>query len=109
MDPHDGINAFTLAAHRLAVDRLRERPARLAEAKDVLARWRRQAGAASHCDGYWDEWDRLLGEGIDAVERAVCAETDHAATLRSVSPLGRFVSPSERLDLLRRARDPHEA
>ena len=105
MDRQDQIHAFSLAAHRLAIERLRERPERLVEALDVIRRWQEQAGGSAHCDPYWEEWRRLLHEGIDAVERVACAPTDHAATLRSVSPLGRFISPSERNQLLRRARE----
>ena len=104
MDGQAQIQAFSLAAHRLAVTRLRERPERLTEALAVIQRWRRQAGGPSHCDPYWDEWDRMLHDGVDAVERVACAATDHATTLRSVSPLGRFISVAERNQLLREAR-----
>jgi hypothetical protein len=103
MDRQQRINDFSLAAHRLAVARLREQPERIAEALGVLQRWRKQAGGPSHCDAYWNEWDRLLREGADAVEQAVCLSTDRAATLRSVSPLGRFISVVERNALLRQA------
>jgi hypothetical protein len=105
MDRHDQIRAFSLAAHRLAVERLRERPERLEEALGVLRRWRQQAGGPAHCGPYWDEWERLLMRGIDAVEGVACAPTDHAATLRSVSPLGRFITPAERNHLLKQARE----
>lgn len=102
---HDRIERFSLAAHRLAMARLRERPERLREARDVIRRWRTQAGQhPAHCDPYWEEWDRLLGESVDAVERVVCAADDHGAVLRSVSPLGRFVSAAERSRLLQEAR-----
>lgn len=103
MDRHSRIDDFSVAAHRLAVARLREQPARLNEAREVLRRWRRQAGGPSHCEPYWDEWDTLLQQGVEAVEETVCATTDHAATLRSVSPLGRFVTVPERNQLLRQA------
>ena len=103
MDRHDRIDVFSLAAHRLAVARLREEPARVEEAIGVLMRWRQQAGGPSHCDPYWDEWERLLRAGVDAVGQAACASTVHAATLRSVSPLGRFISVAERNGLLRQA------
>lgn len=105
MDRQGQIHAFSLAAHRVAIERLRQRPERLAEALDVIRRWRGQAGGVAHCDPYWDEWQRLLHEGVDAVELVACAPTDHAATLRSVSPLGRFISPAERNQLLRQARE----
>ena len=104
MDRQHQIHAFSLAAHRLAIDRLRERPERLAEALGVVRRWREQAGGFAHCDPYWNEWQRLLLEGVDAVELAACAVSDHAATLRSMSPLGRFISSAERNQLLSQAR-----
>ena len=103
MDRHQQIDVFSLAAHRLAMARLRERPARVEEALGVLSRWRAQAGGPSHCDPYWDEWERLLRAGVDVLAPAVCGSTDHAATLRSVSPLGRFISATERNGLLRQA------
>jgi hypothetical protein len=103
MDRHARIDVFSLAAHRLALTRLREQPSRVAEALDVLHRWREQAGGASHSGPYWDEWERLLRAGPDAIENAACASTSHSATLRSVSPLGRFISVAERSGLLRQA------
>ncbi len=103
MDRHQQIDVFSLAAHRLAVTRLREQPARVDEALGVLNRWRVQAGGASHRDPYWGEWESLLRAGIDILQPAVCGTSDHAATLRSFSPLGRFISATERNGLLRRA------
>ena len=105
MNRQDQINVFSLAAHRVAVARLREQPERVQEALGVLQRWREQAGGPSHSDAYWDEWDRLLRKGVDSVERAVCLSTDRAATLRSVSPLGRFITVPERNELLRQTRE----
>ncbi len=105
MDAQARINGFSLAAHRVAVARLREQPTRLEVALGVLNRWREQAGGPSHCDPYWDEWEHLLKAGPDAVELAVCSASDRAATLRSVSPLGRFISVAERTALLRQARE----
>ena len=99
------LDAFSLAAHQLAVARLREKPARLREATEVLQRWRRLAAGPSHCDTYWDAWEKLLNEGTDAVEAAVCHSGEPAATLRSASPLGRFISVAERNRLLREARE----
>ncbi len=100
MDRQQRIHEFSLAAHHLAIERLREQPERLREAVDVLNRWRALAGGVSHCDAYWNEWERLLNEGADAIEAAVCTPDDRAATLRSVSPLGRFISVGERNRLL---------
>ncbi|WP_372526382.1 hypothetical protein [Piscinibacter sp.] len=105
MNEQDRINAFTLAAHRAVVARLRAQPALLMQAIEVLERWREQTREPAHCGPYWNEWEALLRSGVDAVERAVCDETEHAATLRSVSPLGRFISPAERHLLRRQARE----
>ena len=105
MDRQLRIDRFSLAAHRLAVLRLREQPRRLDEARGVIRRWRAQTAQPAHCEPYWEEWDQLLAEGVDAVERVICAPDDHAATLRSVSPLGRFVSPAERYRMLREVQD----
>jgi hypothetical protein len=104
MDPHAQIDKFSLAAHRLAIRRLREQPQRLDEALGVLARWRKIAGGPSHSDPYWNEWERVLREGIPAVERLALDSSSHGQTLRSVSPLGRFLTAQERLTLLREAR-----
>ena len=101
MNEQDRINAFTLAAHRVALARLRAQPTLVPEAIGVLKRWREQAGGTSHCD----PWESLLREGADAIERAVCAPTDRAATLRSVSPLGRFLTAAERYRLLKQVRE----
>lgn len=104
MDRHAQIDVFSQAAHRLAVIRLREKPARLVEALGVIERWRQTPATVSHCAPYLDEWEALLRGGVDAVELAACATTDHGATLRSVSPLGRFITAAERSDLLKQAR-----
>ena len=103
MDRHARIDFFSLAAHRLVVARLREQPERLGEAIAVLQRWREQSGSASFSNPCWNEWERLLLAGIDAVEQAACAETDQAATLRSASPMGRFITSAERDTMLRQA------
>ena len=104
MNAQQHIEAFTLEAHRLAVQRLREQPQRCSEAIEVLRRWRAAAECPARSGLYWSEWERLLAQGPDAVEAAVCAMTDHAATLRSVSPLGRLLTVEERHRLHRAAR-----
>jgi hypothetical protein len=104
MDRHAQIDIFSLEAHRMAVDRLRARPERLREALDVLERWRKVAGSRSHSEPYWSEWERALRQDVDAVERLALDPSSHGQTLRSVSPLGRFISPQERITLLRQTR-----
>lgn len=105
MNRQQQIDEFLLNAHQLALSRLRAQPERLQEIGALLARWRRQAGE-TRSDSYWDEWTRLIGEGVDAIEREVCSPGDHAAALRSVSPMSVLISQRERSELLRQARSP---
>lgn len=97
------IDAFLLAAHRLAMQRLRAEPGRLAEVAGTLARWRDRAGP-TRSDRYWDEWQALIDGGLDGLETAVCATDDHATALRNVSPIASLITPQERGHLLRAAR-----
>ena len=97
------IDAFLLAAHRLAMRRLRADPARLGEVAGTLARWRSRAGETP-ADRYWDEWQALLDSGLDSLETAVCAVDDHATALRNVSPIASLITQKERGELLRAAR-----
>ena len=103
MNRQQQIDSFLLAAHRLAVSRLREEPQRIAPVRAQLARWRAQSGV-TRSDVYWDEWQRLLGSDIREMERVVCADHERGAALRSVSPLSTLITQSERAQLLREAR-----
>ncbi len=47
----------------------------------------------------------MLSGDVDALESAITANDDHAAVLRSVSPLGRLLGADERKRLLREARE----
>jgi hypothetical protein len=103
MNRQQQIEEFLLSAHQLALVRLRAQPERLLDVAALLARWRRQAGE-SRSDVYWDEWNRLIGEGVDAIEREVCSPGERAAALRSVSPMSILISQHERSQLLQKAR-----
>jgi hypothetical protein len=97
------IDHFVAQAHYLAVQHLREQPARVKEVREQLTRWRKQAGA-TRSDAYWDEWESLLGKPIDALAKEVCADTEHATALRSVSPMSALITQVERAKLLSQAR-----
>jgi hypothetical protein len=105
MNRQTQIENFLLAAHRLALSRLRETPSRVEEAKGLLSRWRALDGP-TRSDPYWDEWDQLLNVAPEMLERVVCASGDHPAALRSVSPLGVLLTQQERTSLLAQARQP---
>jgi len=47
MTRQDQINAFTLAAHRVAVGRLRERPELIDQALSLLRRWRENSASSA--------------------------------------------------------------
>jgi hypothetical protein len=98
------IDQFTLAFHERAVARLRENSELLGRARATLDRWRAQRGVTAS-DQYFERWQDLLGKGPDAVEQSVCTDTDAAAALRSVSPLGFVLSPQERMELHRLAEE----
>jgi hypothetical protein len=95
------IEQFTLAFHQRAIARLRDRPERVQDAIAVLDRWESIASESGRT--YRNEWRQLLQRGVSAVESAVCVDTEHAATLRSTSPLGFLLDQDERLRLRREA------
>ena len=97
------IDHFELAAHRLAVQRLRAQPGRTGEVSGQLAHWQFLSGT-SGSEVYWSEWKALLAGPLDALTDVVCAETDHATVLRSVLPLSVLITQSERAQLVKQAR-----
>jgi hypothetical protein len=104
MNRQQQIDHFLSAAHTLAVARLRQQPSRLQEVVGQLARWRTQAGA-TRSDLYWDEWACLLAADLDTLREQVCADTEHAAALRNVSPMSVLLTQRERGQLLSRSRN----
>jgi hypothetical protein len=94
------IEAFLYEAHRLAIGKLRAEPQRIEEVRAVLRRWRQQRGHTAS-DPYFAEWEVLLNQPIDKLEQSVCASTDHAAALRSTSPIAPLLTAQERQALLR--------
>jgi hypothetical protein len=102
MPSHQQIDRFTLAFHKLAVQRLREDPALARHAAAVIDRWEAQ-GLSVHGQSYRDAWRDLLGGDLARLEAAICTDTDAAATLRSVSPLGFLLHPEERTRIRREA------
>jgi hypothetical protein len=97
------IDSFLLGAHRLAVSRLRAQPERMQEVQTQLSRWRTQSGV-TRSDRYWDTWEQLLSSPIDVLESAICADTEEATVLRSVSPFSTLITQRERLTMLKQAR-----
>jgi hypothetical protein len=97
------LDHFVAQAHILAVRRLREQPERVSEVRAQLVHWRKQAGV-TRSDAYWNEWESLLAKPIEALAKEVCADTDRATVLRSVSPMSVLITQAERALLLNQAR-----
>lgn len=104
MNRQQQIDHFVALAHQLAMQRLRQRPERLAQVQGQLARWRDQAGPTAS-DRYWNQWETLLNGPLDELEQAICADTEQATVLRSVSPMSCLITQAERAQLLRQVRE----
>lgn len=102
MPTQQQIDGFTLAFHRLAVQRMKLEPDLQQQALAVLDRWE-AAGLSPASLSYRQEWRSLLMGDVARLQSAVCTESDHAATLRGMSPLGFVLDDAERLRVRREA------
>ena len=98
MPSQQQLHAFTQAFHRAAIKRLHEKPALVERALQTIARWQTQRGSSAS-DPYMLEWQALLKGELSQLQARVCADDDHAATLRNTSPLGFLLTPAERYAL----------
>ena len=98
MPSQQQLHAFTQAFHREAIKRLHEKPALVERALQTIARWQTQRGSSAS-DPYMLEWQALLMGELGQLQARVCADDDHAATLRNTSPLGFLLTPAERYAL----------
>ena len=95
MPSQQQIHAFSHAFHQTAIQRLAAEPALVKRALQTLVRWHMQRGPSAS-DPYMNEWARLLKGDLRELQKRVCADDDHAATLRNTSPLGFVLTPAER-------------
>ena len=95
MPSQQQIHAFTQAFHQVALQRLRVKPVLIERALQTIARWQTQR-SPSVSDPYMKEWQDLLKGDLRLLQTRVCADDDHAATLRNASPLGFVLTPAER-------------
>ena len=103
MNRQQQIEQFLATAHRLAIERLRADPQAIGRVQDQLRRSRAASGS-TRSDAHPDEWAALLDAEVDALERKVCADDQHAQALRSVCPIAVLQRQRERAQLLREAR-----
>ena len=94
MPSQQQIHAFTQAFHRAAFERLAVQPTLAERAGQTIARGQIQRGPTSS-DPYMQEWQALLKGDLNQLQTRVCADDDHAATLRNTPPLGFVLSPAE--------------
>ena len=73
---------FKLAHHRLVARALKDNPALLDEAREVVRAWKRE----SRHPLFVKEWDRLLSQPVEQVRREITRRTSEADRLRSSSP-----------------------
>ncbi|MES2533638.1 MAG: hypothetical protein V4636_21510 [Pseudomonadota bacterium] len=102
MPTQQDIDRFTLAFHQRAIECLRQEQDLQLKALEVLDRWETR-GMSDGSRIYRNEWRTLLLGDLNRLEQAVCGPTDHAATLRNMSPLGFVLSDDERLRIRRTA------
>ena len=103
MNRQQQIEHFVAQAHALAMQRLHASPERTVEVQAQLERKRQQAPGA-RAQHYWREWEQLLQAGVSELAAQVCADTDHGAALRSVSPMSVLITQAERANFIRQAR-----
>lgn len=84
--------------HRLIADKIRQDPALFEKVKDTLARWRLTVCANSQ--PYLVEWERLVGEGIEACLAVAVEDSERATALRQSAPFCGVLSEAERINFL---------
>ncbi len=90
-------------SRRLAVEvaaKLRVDPALLAIGRRNIERWRLSC-SASTLPGLL-EWERLIGEGLDAVCAALVEEGERGQRRRGYQPFAGVLTPAERTEAMRR-------
>ena len=99
MRTHQEIDERSLALHRLIAEKIRRDPQLFTRAKETLARWRKSVCAASQ--PHLEDWERLLGLGVDACLNAAVEESERATALRQTSPFAGLLSNQERFAFLK--------
>lgn len=104
---HPLIDARSRALHRLVVEKIRQDPARLEQARAVLAHWRSVVAPGSQ--PYVEAWDRLFQSGVAEVLAVALDDSERADALRQCSPLACVLTSRERWAFLREWSRQHDA
>ena len=90
---HDRLERRSLALHRAAAEKLRERPALLSIAHDNLDRWSKPGNRSQP---YLDTWREILAKPLDEVLALMVDDTQVMKDLRQSSPFAGILEPKER-------------
>jgi hypothetical protein len=105
MVTHQELDARSLAMHTHAVQLMREDPARLDRAREIINRWLIDVDPGVR--DYFEEWKKLIDAGVDAVAAVATADNERATALRQASPVSCTLTPRERSNFLRSWKESH--
>ena len=97
----------SLALHHLVAEKLREDPALLSRAAEILAQWR--ASAQPGTDRWLRQWAELLHSGLSATLEVATENSERGRALRQSSPLACLLSNQERWAFLAQWKANEEA
>ena len=106
MRTHQEIDERSLALHRLIADKIVCEPVLFERPKATLARWRKTVCSGSQ--PYLEEWEHLMGLGMDACLAVAVENSQRATALRQSSPFSGVLTNQERLAFLKRWKLDHE-
>jgi hypothetical protein len=106
MRTHQEIDQRSLAMHRLVASKVRQNPQLFLKVQGTLARWRQTVCEASQ--PYLQEWERLMGQGMDACLAVAVEDSPRADALRQASPFAGVLSHHERFQFLKTWRAEHD-
>jgi hypothetical protein len=96
---HQEIDKRSLALHQLVADKIRRDPALFGKAEATLARWRSEVCVSSQ--PYLEEWENLMGQGVEACLAVAVEDSQRAAALRQSSPFCAVLDNRERFAFLK--------
>ena len=96
---HQEIDARTLAMHRMIAEKIKRDPSLFEKPSVVIARWRNKVCGSSL--PYLLEWERLIGQGMNACLSVATEESEYATALRQSSPFVGILTEKERLSFLK--------
>ena len=99
---HQQIDRRSIAFGGVIVARLKQNPELLSIARASLSRW--IASGSPRTRAAWEEWQRIVDQGLGAVSSVLTADDEESTRLRQSSPFAgeRFITRRERAAILQR-------